>query len=193
VKTLLTGVCLLLCSFAPAYAATVNVVVDPPANPLAIALGQTFTVTVSNADFVQTGGATVGILWDPVILDLNSISLAPGAFAGLAPSAPSGAEQTAGEIALFSIFGDLNPANDPVGNFDSFILEFIAQSAGTSAITIDESGVSRGWSDSSDLSIISGVIYNQGSVTVSAVPVPAAVWLFGSALGLLGWARRRAA
>ncbi len=28
---------------------------------------------------------------------------------------------------------------------------------------------------------------------VAAVPVPAAVWLFGSALGLLGWVRRRAA
>jgi len=29
------------------------------------------------------------------------------------------------------------------------------------------------------------------TVVASAVPVPAAVWLFGSALGLLGWARRR--
>lgn len=28
---------------------------------------------------------------------------------------------------------------------------------------------------------------------VAAVPVPAAAWLFGSALGLLGWVRRRAA
>ena len=34
----------------------------------------------------------------------------------------------------------------------------------------------------------SGYIY-----TFTVVPVPAAVWLFGSALGLLGWARRRAA
>ena len=29
--------------------------------------------------------------------------------------------------------------------------------------------------------------------TFTAVPVPAAVWLFGSALGLLGWVRRRSA
>jgi len=35
-----------------------------------------------------------------------------------------------------------------------------------------------------------GNIYS--SLFVANVPVPAAVWLFGSALGLLGWARRRA-
>jgi len=29
--------------------------------------------------------------------------------------------------------------------------------------------------------------------TISTVPVPAAAWLFGSALGLLGWRRRRSA
>ncbi|MBN8280769.1 MAG: VPLPA-CTERM sorting domain-containing protein [Gammaproteobacteria bacterium] len=31
------------------------------------------------------------------------------------------------------------------------------------------------------------------TLTVTPVPVPAAVWLFGSAVGVLGWARRRAA
>jgi len=32
----------------------------------------------------------------------------------------------------------------------------------------------------------------QASLTVSRVPIPAAVWLFGSGLGLLGWFRRKA-
>jgi len=35
--------------------------------------------------------------------------------------------------------------------------------------------------------------YIVANASVSAVPVPAAVWLFGSALGLLGWMRRKAA
>ena len=39
---------------------------------------------------------------------------------------------------------------------------------------------------------------SQGPMTVAsanltAIPIPAAVWLFGSALGLLGWARRKQA
>jgi len=31
-----------------------------------------------------------------------------------------------------------------------------------------------------------------GDLTIQVVPIPAAAWLFGSALGLLGWVRRRA-
>ena len=31
------------------------------------------------------------------------------------------------------------------------------------------------------------------TVETTPIPVPAAVWLFGSALGLLGWVRRRTA
>lgn len=32
----------------------------------------------------------------------------------------------------------------------------------------------------------------RGQVNISAVPIPATVWMFGSALGVLGWLRRRA-
>jgi len=193
VKNLFLGVCLLLCSGAPVYAATIDVIVDPPADPMAIMQGEMFTVTVRHTNFPQSGGGTLGILWNASVLDLNTISLAPGAFAGLDPSAPSQAQQDAGSIQLFSIFGDLfDPSTDPMGNFDSFIIKFTAVAPGSGDIIIDESGPTRGW-NRSDASIIDGIVYNQASVTVSAIPVPAAVWLFGSALGLLGWVRQRAA
>jgi hypothetical protein len=34
-------------------------------------------------------------------------------------------------------------------------------------------------------------LYVVQNLTVTAVPIPAAAWLFGSALGLLGWLKRR--
>ncbi len=54
--------------------------------------------------------------------------------------------------------------------------------------------VTAGGGDSLLLSIQTGnnSIY-EVAITTAVVPVPAAVWLFGSALGLLGWMRRRTA
>jgi hypothetical protein len=39
----------------------------------------------------------------------------------------------------------------------------------------------------------SGVLPVVGNIVVSTVPIPAAVWLFGSALACLGWLRRKQA
>ena len=37
-----------------------------------------------------------------------------------------------------------------------------------------------------------GTVWFEGTVTgVAAVPIPATAWLFGSALGILGWIRRK--
>ena len=36
-----------------------------------------------------------------------------------------------------------------------------------------------------------GTAYNNGQQWLFAVPVPAAAWLFGSALGVMGWVRRK--
>jgi hypothetical protein len=49
----------------------------------------------------------------------------------------------------------------------------------------------RGSSSFNNFSGSWGSFETGADVTVSAVPVPAAVWLFGSALGVMGWVRRK--
>jgi hypothetical protein len=65
---------------------------------------------------------------------------------------------------------------------------------GTASITGDGSYVYG----TDELAVTGGAVIagsaQGGGFTISGtlVPIPAAVWLFGSALGLLGWVRRRA-
>jgi hypothetical protein len=44
-----------------------------------------------------------------------------------------------------------------------------------------------------DFTVTSSSGFNYALPHPAAIPIPAAVWLFGSALGLLGWIRRKAA
>jgi len=41
--------------------------------------------------------------------------------------------------------------------------------------------------------VAASVVFTGSEIYASTVPVPAAVWLFGSALGLLGWIKRKSA
>jgi hypothetical protein len=75
---------------------------------------------------------------------------------------------------------------------------YVIENTGTTLIL-------AGWNSLKNPNIAPGTCINPGSVPgetgcgrlhwmvfSSTVPVPAAVWLFGSALGVLGWVRRRA-
>ena len=64
------------------------------------------------------------------------------------------------------------------GNFTSISMSFVADG---SQSTIKFVGTNSGWNG-----------FYIDNVDVSVVPIPAAMWLFGSALGLMGWMRRKA-
>lgn len=63
------------------------------------------------------------------------------------------------------------------GNFTSISMSFVADG---SQSTIEFAGTNSGWNG-----------FYIDNVDVSVVPIPAAMWLFGSALGLMGVMRRK--
>jgi hypothetical protein len=75
--------------------------------------------------------------------------------------------------------------------------QFITSSAGGS-MSLETLGIQNfsgsGWTDLTWIRLSNNIeIGGPGfdTLTLNTVPVPAAIWLFGSALGLLGWMRRK--
>ena len=188
----------LLCSSA-ANAATVAVNLSENsgiANDGLVNVGDSFSLTVSGADFPQTIGATLRLLFNEAAVGVIQPTLGSGIV--LAPGSPF----TDGVIVNFPdpfpsgrLFTVLVPpdvffsGNYPSGDFDAFVINFTALAAGPANVVIFDDQFDLVWVEAVSLRTIP-VTYTQADVSV--IPVPAAAWLFGSALGLLGAARRRA-
>ena len=102
------------------------------------------------------------------------------------------ADATAGSVLATGLNGDLS-----ISTFDvtAFIFNASVQAAGFAGFIARypnelAGGAQKNWLDPDDN-------FGIGSpwlvVEFTPVPIPASVWLFGSALGLLGWMRRRKA
>jgi hypothetical protein len=184
-----------------ANAATVSL--TPASNN--VSLGDTFTLTVGGTEFagLATGGS-VNLNWDANFLsvDPTTISLATGFAAdGISPGTlfwntigtPTfgpGALDITATLEDSNIFGSPFPAVGPSFDFLSLSFTVIGAPVVPSDVLISQ-GSGGFWQDDAGNDII-GVTYGSATVTVNAVPVPAAVWLFGSGLlGLVGVARRR--
>jgi hypothetical protein len=75
--------------------------------------------------------------------------------------------------------------------FNFFSLDFIAIPPPSTSVLNIGIGAGGDWQDV-NFNAVTGVIYEGATINVGAVPVPPAVWLFGSGLiGLVGIARRR--
>lgn len=185
-KTFASMVGLALLAISSVQAATVTL--TPPAS--AVPVGATdVTISVSGSDFtVPTGGATLGVAFDPAILSLDSVNLSAGSPFDIA-DLNFGAVSGLNEVSLLA-FSDVD------GGFPAFELHFTALAQGTSNVSlVDLQTAAMGWVDGLG-DPIAGVAYEPPGgtvVNVNVVPLPAAVWLMFSALSLLGLTVRRRA
>jgi hypothetical protein len=189
--TILTCIAL-ACGATSVSAATISV--QPPDSTVLI--GDTFDIKITGQGFTEGAGGTLGggfiIDWNPGFLALDSYSLTfPGdqAFAQV-PVQDDVAGFLNADVSSF-----LTGAY--TADFDIAVLTFTALSPGVSPLDLSigtyPGGADLVWADSAGFEIVQPDFVD-GSVTISAVPVPAAVWLFGSGLlGLIGIARRKAA
>jgi len=176
-----------------ASAATVSI--QPPTQ--AHGIGDAVSLTIEGSGFGASGvtAGSIALTWDASVLQLDTTQT-DAEFDGFLVTGFRDVftfdTSTAGQL-LFTAataFGDARG----VGNvaFEFLHLHFTALAPpGTNAgIGIGPDG---NWQDGDFLDVLpADVTYVGASVTIGAVPVPPAVWLFGSGLlGLVGVARRR--
>ena len=171
-------------------AATVQI---SPANETII-VGGSFALTVQGIDFALTYGGGFTLTWDANSLNLVSteLDIATELFNnGLGGNNVSIAQ---GKL---DVIRAVSPTVSLSGNFDITTLIFTAASPpGVTDISFVAS--QPAWVDENDVVLASALQPNYvgASITITTpegiVPVPAAVWLFGSGLvGLIGVARRK--
>lgn len=163
--------------------------------------GQTFQVTIVGQDWTEGEGGTYGgglsLSWDASVLNLQSYDTS--VFAGDQALASSNTttviDNVNGQLrnlSVASLFDGVYTAD-----FDIAVLTFTALSAGQTNLDLMlglfDNGFANIWTDSS---FANAIQVNPEFVSghVDAVPVPAAAWLFGSALlAGAGLARRKQA
>jgi len=173
---LIGATALLFSTGGVALAATVGFNPDPvTVNP-----GDTITVDIVGTDFIDPlAGGTFDLAFDSAHVQINSVTINTAVYEFLPDGGGLLSPGLWGTIG-FDTFGVA-----PTGNITIATIDLKVLTVGTSSLVIQSSAFFDDVATQLDPTLDAGA--------VSSVPVPAAVWLFGSGLlGLVGIARRKA-
>ena len=146
-------------------------------NPAKVEVGVPFDVDIVGIEFTELAGGTFDIGFDSTHLQINSVIIDP--YFDFSPESGGPASGDVWPGIAFDAFVNAPAA----GDFTIATINLTALVAGTSDLVILNSEFF------SATALLDPVLL---SGTVNSVPVPAAVWLFGSGLlGLIGIARRK--
>jgi hypothetical protein len=185
--------CGLLIFFQNAMAATIQVM--SPEDDQIVNQSDNFQITITGEGFTDGSlGGGLDLTWDPALVSF--VSADTSAFPGDQIVGNLGTlDSAAGLLQDLSVSSLFTAAPGP--DFTIAVVTF-SLLVGNTPTNIDialgtfPSGAGDDvWTNASSEEII--IDSYSGAQINAVIPVPAAVWLFGSALGLLGWVRRRAA
>lgn len=154
--------------------------------PATIQVSDIFSLNIAGSGFTSNvDGGGVNISYDSSILNVLSVSIDEVVWDfGVTGISEGTIDNVAGTVngIMVNTFADVS------GSFDVATIQFQAIGSGTSVLALTEFALNP-WASGGAMI---NPIMEDSSLTVSAIPIPPALWLFGSGLlGLVGMARKK--